>query len=87
MPSQTLDGKAAFYMVLLALQFGMQPLLTRRFTPVGICGSTVIVVQEVLKFFMALAMLRLSGGIQAALSGESLRVAVRRIDMTCEYEC
>ena len=68
--SQALDRKALFYMFLLALQFGMQPLLTRRFTPIGICGSTVILVQEVLKFVMASAMLVVSGNVQSALSGE-----------------
>lgn len=68
--SPALDRKAFFYMLLLALQFGMQPLLTRRFTPIGICRSTVILVQEVLKFIMALAMLSLSGNVQSAFSGE-----------------
>jgi solute carrier family 35 (UDP-sugar transporter), member A1/2/3 len=68
--SQAFDRKALFYMFLLALQFGMQPLLTKRFTPIGICRSTVILVQEVLKFFMAVIMLGLSGSVQSALSGE-----------------
>lgn len=55
-----LDGKALFYMFLLALQFGIQPSLTRHFTPPGINRSTVILVQEVMKFGLAATMLRLS---------------------------
>mmetsp|Transcript_930 Transcript_930/g.2650 ORF Transcript_930/g.2650 Transcript_930/m.2650 type:complete len:339 (-) Transcript_930:526-1542(-) len=65
----SLDGKAILYMSLLAFQFGLQPTLTRRFTPQGICRSTVILVQEVLKFFLAFAMLSLSGSKSSALEG------------------
>ncbi len=68
--SPSLDQKAMLYMFLLAVQFGMQPALTRRFTPLGICRSTVILVQELLKFILAFIMLYLSGGTQSALSGE-----------------
>ena len=56
----SLDGTALFYMALLALQFGIQPSLTRRFTPSGINRSTVILVQEVMKFCLAATMLRIS---------------------------
>jgi len=56
----SIDGKAIFYMVLLALQFGAQPSLTRHFTPSGINRSTVILVQEVMKFGLAAFMLRVS---------------------------
>lgn len=73
MPTKTsspaLDEKAMFYMFLLAVQFGLQPVLTRRFTPPGICGSTVILMQELLKFIFAFAMLHMSGGTKTALSG------------------
>lgn len=55
-----IDGKALFYMFLLALQFGIQPSLTRHFTSPGINRSTVILVQEVMKFGLAATMLRLS---------------------------
>ena len=65
-----LDQKAILYMFLLALQFGMQPTLTRRYTPTGICRSTVILVQEVLKFLLAFVMLSISGEKQSAFSGE-----------------
>lgn len=56
----SLDGTALFYMGLLALQFGIQPSLTRHFTPSGINRSTVILVQEVIKFCFAGTMLRIS---------------------------
>jgi hypothetical protein len=61
-----LDQKALLYMGLLALQFGMQPLLTRKFTPKGICGSSVILMQEVVKFGLAYFMLTVSGARKLA---------------------
>ena len=74
-----LGQKAIFYMCLLALQFGMQPALTRRFTPEGICRSTVILMQEALKFFIGFTMLNLSGERQNALQGESYPYSYRNI--------
>lgn len=68
--SQPLSREAIFYMVLLAFQFGLQPVLTRRFTPPTVCRSTVIFVQECLKFVLALSMLQLSGGTKTALEGK-----------------
>ena len=56
-------------MALLAIQFGMQPTLTRKFTPQGICRSTVILMQEVTKLILAYTMLNVSGGKQAAFRG------------------
>ena len=67
--SPPLDGRALFYMALLAIQFGIQPILTRTYTAPGINKSTVILVQELLKFVMAFTMLTLSGNRQAALKG------------------
>ena len=67
--SPPLDGRALFYMSLLAIQFGIQPILTRTYTAPGINKSTVILVQELLKFVMAFTMLTLSGNRQAALKG------------------
>jgi UDP-sugar transporter A1/2/3 len=66
-----LDGKAIFYMFLLAVQFGIQPVLTRTFTPPGITTSTVILFQEVTKFVIAFTMIQLSGDTRDALKGES----------------
>jgi len=64
--SQPLGREAIFYMVLLALQFGFQPLLTRRYTSSTICRSSVIFVQECFKFCIALSLLYFSGDIKSA---------------------
>ena len=65
-----LSGKAMFYLLLLALQFGVQPVLTRSYTPPGICRSSVVLVQEVLKFCMAGFMLRISNSAREAFKGK-----------------
>jgi UDP-sugar transporter A1/2/3 len=67
--SPSIDRKAMFYMFLLSLQFAFQPLLTRRFTPQNICRSSVILMQELLKFLLAFSMLKISGSVQSALGG------------------
>lgn len=67
-----IDRRATFYMLLLALQFGIQPILTRRFTPDDINKSTVVLVQEIVKFWMAFAMLYLSGSVKSAFKGKLL---------------
>jgi len=65
-----LEGKATIYLLLLALQFGVQPILTRTYTPPGIIRSTVILTQEIVKFFMALFMLRISKSTHEAFKGK-----------------
>jgi len=57
------------YMVLLSLQFAFQPILTRRYTPSVICRSSVILMQELLKFLLAFFMLLVSGSSRSAVSG------------------
>jgi len=66
---RSLDRRAIFYMFLLSLQFAFQPLLTRTFTPTEICRSTVIMMQELLKFILAFSMLLISGSYRSAVSG------------------
>jgi hypothetical protein len=56
-------------MALLAIQFGLQPILTRNFAAPGINKSTVILTQEFVKFGLAFMMLNLSGGREKALKG------------------
>jgi hypothetical protein len=73
-----LDRKAVFYMFLLALQFGVQPILTRRFTPQGITRSTVVLMQEIVKFVIAGFMLLVSGRTRDALKGRSSSVYAQR---------
>lgn len=80
-PPPPLDQKAIFYMCLLALQFGIQPILTRRFTPQGITRSTVILTQEVLKFGIAALMLRASGSTKNALKGMMKRPSETETDV------
>ena len=67
-----LSTQALGYMFLLALQFGIQPILTRRFTPPDISRTTVIIMQETVKFFLAGFMLTSSGSLRSALAGWSL---------------
>ena len=48
-----LSPMAIVCMSLLALQFGIQPILVRRYTPQTIVRSSVILVQEAVKFVIA----------------------------------
>jgi len=63
-----LSLQAIWYMFLLALQFGVQPILTRKFTPTTVCRTTVIIAQEATKFCLGLFMLITSGNFKSALS-------------------
>lgn len=56
-------------MCLLTIQFGIQPMLTRKFTPSAACKTSVIIVQELLKFTFAMSMLLISGGFKSAIVG------------------
>lgn len=47
-----LSYKALFFMALLALQFGIQPIVTQQFTSKTIIKSTVIFMQEVVKLII-----------------------------------
>ncbi|CAJ1931371.1 unnamed protein product [Cylindrotheca closterium] len=55
---QSSDGgiskKAILFMSLLAIQFGIQPVLVKRFAPRGICKSSVVMTQELVKGVIAL---------------------------------
>lgn len=55
-----LDHKAILYMALLAVQFGVQPILTRKYTSPHVIRSTVVLIQEMIKFIIAFTMLYLS---------------------------
>jgi UDP-sugar transporter A1/2/3 len=56
-------------MILLALQFGAQPILTKSFTPKTISRSTVVLMQEVTKFVVSAGLLLLSGRWAASVAG------------------
>lgn len=51
--AESLTPTAIICMSLLALQFGVQPLLVRKFTPQTIMRSSVVLVQELVKFGIA----------------------------------
>ena len=61
-----LSPMAVLCMSLLAIQFGIQPILVRRYTPQTIVRSSVILVQEVVKFIIA-------GGIYLSGTGKERR--------------
>ena len=65
-----MNQKAIVYMILLAVQFGIQPIITRRYTISTINKSTVLMVQEIIKFIMAYAVLTLSGKTSHAIQGK-----------------
>ena len=58
--------------VLLSVQFGLQPILTRRFTPQGITRSTVVLAQEMTKLVLAGVMLYMT------TNGAPIRAGVLR---------
>ena len=64
-----LTPTAIICMSLLALQFGVQPLLVRKFTPQTIVRSSVVLVQELVKF-----------GIAGALYYSGTKAETREID-------
>jgi UDP-sugar transporter A1/2/3 len=71
-----LSRTAIVFMGLLALQFGLQPILVRRFTPQGINKSSVVLVQEMIKFVIAGACFHLQTGQhekRTALAGWSVK--------------
>jgi len=71
--SASVDGKALFYMALLALQFGVQPILVHKYTSKRATKSTIILMQELIKFVLALSMLFLSSGGSLAKASEAVK--------------
>ena len=71
-----LSSQALLYMLLLAIQFGIQPILTKRYISqtcnTSSCRSSVVVVQEALKFVVAFLMLLASGDYQSAVKDWTL---------------
>jgi UDP-sugar transporter A1/2/3 len=54
-PSHNLSMKAIVYMTLLALQFGIQPIVTKQFMSKSVIKSTVILTQEIFKLLIGIA--------------------------------
>lgn len=69
----SLSPVALGYMSLLALQFGLQPILTRAFAPKTICRSTVVMMQEVTKFIASAVLLYTGGNWSAAFASWSVK--------------
>jgi hypothetical protein len=65
-----------WYLSLLALQFGCQPLLTKAFTPSNINRSTVILAQDVVRFSVSCLFLFLGGSWNLATYQWTLSSAV-----------
>lgn len=57
------------FMVLLALQFGLQPILTKKFTPKTVNRSTIVLTQEMVKFIVSGCILLFTGTWSDAFSG------------------
>lgn len=64
------------YLFGLALQFGLQPLLTKAFTPSGIIRSTVIMAQDLARFGICCLMLVIGGSWHTSLQSWTLRAAL-----------
>jgi hypothetical protein len=59
--SNHLSYRAILFMALLALQFGIQPIVTKKYTSPKIIKSTVIFMQEVVKLVIAYVGISLGG--------------------------
>ena len=70
--SSTLVGY--WYMLLLALQFAMQPLLTQKYAPKTIVKSTYVLAQEWVRLVTATSLLLLTGSWTTATTGWSWRM-------------
>ncbi|GAX11316.1 hypothetical protein FisN_15Lh246 [Fistulifera solaris] len=73
MKNVTISGEAVIYLALLALQFGLQPILMQRYAPVGIIRSTVVILQEVTKFLFSGSILLVNQSWSSALQDWSTR--------------
>lgn len=72
----SLSPMALWYMLLLSVQFGSQPILTRKFTPKSITRSTVILMQDVVKVFLSCILMMLTNSTPVSWSvGEWATVA------------
>jgi drug/metabolite transporter (DMT)-like permease len=64
------------YLLLLALQFACQPLLTKAFTPPNIVRSTVVMAQDVMKILLSCIILLLTGSWGASIQRWTLTGAL-----------
>lgn len=64
------------YMMLLALQFAVQPILTQRFAPKTLIRSTYILVQDLSRVFIAAMLLTTTGSWTSALKNWSWQTSL-----------
>ena len=64
----SLSPLALWYMLLLAIQFGSQPILTRMFTPKTITRSTVVMMQDVVKVVLSFLLMMVTHNAPAIWS-------------------
>ena len=67
-----------FYMVLLALQFGFQPLLTKAYAPKTIVKSTYVIMLDVIRLVTCVSLLVATGSWSSATSTWTLTQAFRQ---------
>mmetsp|Transcript_20311 Transcript_20311/g.47453 ORF Transcript_20311/g.47453 Transcript_20311/m.47453 type:complete len:334 (-) Transcript_20311:41-1042(-) len=66
--SNALSTRGIFFMVCLAMQYGWQPVLNRWYLPAGVTPSSVVLLQEILKFLLSLLAVMVEGpGLTQAL--------------------
>lgn len=76
-PQQS-SQKAVFFMFLLALQFGLQPILWREFVKKDVViDASLVFVQELTKLVLALIVLQLETGIGKAFKGWTLLGSIK----------
>jgi UDP-sugar transporter A1/2/3 len=64
----SLGGAETLYMLLLAVQFAVQPILTKRFAPQKIIKSTYVLAQDLTRLVICLSLLWMTGGWATATS-------------------
>jgi len=65
-----------FFMILLAFQFGAQPLLNRWYIAPGVVPSSIVGCQEILKLLLALFMLQAETGFASGFKGWTLKTSL-----------
>lgn len=68
----SLGGVETIYMLLLALQFAFQPILTKTFAPPNIVKSTYVMAQDLVRVIIGLSLLFLTGSFGTATANWSL---------------
>jgi UDP-sugar transporter A1/2/3 len=64
----SLGGAETLYMLLLAVQFAVQPILTKTFAPQKIIKSTYVLAQDLTRLVICLSLLWMTGGWSTATS-------------------